>query len=262
MLIDFHTHAFPDKIAENVIAKLGKDSGLFAHTDGTVSGLRSLMKANGVDLAVLLPIVTNPRSQTNINNFAIAQNGDGLISFGSVHPDAPDALEELVRLHSLGVKGVKFHPEYQSFFVDDEKMKPIYRKISELGLITVFHAGLDTGYRPPYHCMPKSLLGALKWLDAPVVAAHWGGVDSSEEVMATLHSIPQLYLDTAFGYGTNIRPFAHEMIEVFGSDHILFASDAPWHPPIWETCLLDSLELDVETRENINYKNAMRLLGI
>ena len=139
---------------------------------------------------------------------------------------------------------------------------PFYRKISELGLITVFHAGPDYGFRPPYHCMPENLLGALRWLDAPVVAAHWGGVDQAEEILRRLRGIPQLYLDTAFSYGTNIRPYAHEIIEVFGSDHILFASDAPWHPPVWELRLLDTLHLSEPVREQICCRNALRLLDM
>ena len=114
MLIDFHTHAFPEKIATKAIGKLADAAGLFPHTDGTVPALRALMKRDGVDLAVLLPIATNPAGQRQVNDFALSCAGDGILPFGTVHPDAPDALEELERLHGLGVKGVKFHPEYQS----------------------------------------------------------------------------------------------------------------------------------------------------
>ena len=165
-------------------------------------------------------------------------------------------------MHALGVRGVKFHPEYQGFFADDEKMRPIYRRISALGMITLFHAGPDSGFRPPYHCMPDNLRGALRYLDAPVVAAHWGGLDTSEEILAKLRGIPQLYLDTAFGYGTNIRPFARELIGAFGPDHILFGSDAPWHPPAWEKFLFSTLGLSPAEEDAIFSGNARRLLGI
>ena len=111
MIIDFHTHAFPEKIAAKAIGKLADAAGLFPHTDGTVTSLRALMRRDGVDLAVLLPIATNPASQRHINDYALSCAGDGILPFGTVHPDAPDVLEELDRLHSLGVKGVKCHPE-------------------------------------------------------------------------------------------------------------------------------------------------------
>ena len=88
--------------------------------------------------------------------------------------------------------------------VDDEKMKPIYKKISSLGLITVFHSGDDYGYAPPYHCMPDNLLNALKWFDSPVVAAHWGGVSCGVEVIEKLCG-SDLYFDLSFGYGAMPR---------------------------------------------------------
>ncbi|MGE4353313.1 MAG: amidohydrolase family protein [Oscillospiraceae bacterium] len=262
MIIDFHTHAFPDGLAERAIKKMHISSGLFPHTDGTVDGLRRLMRHDGVDLAVILPVATNPKKHRHINDFAVTCRGNGVLSFGSVHPDAPDVLDELDRIHAMGFKGIKFHPEYQGFTVDDEKMKPIYRKISELGLITVFHVGPDFSYHPPYHGTAKQMLGALKWLDSPVVAAHWGGIDKAEEALSTLSGIPQLYLDTALGYGTNVRTFVHEFIDTFGADHILFGSDTPWHPPEWELRLFETLNLDPETQEAIFSGNAKRLLKL
>lgn len=55
----------------------------------------------------------------------------------------PKTLDELDRIKALGLKGVKLHPDYQRFLVDDPRCIPIYEKISRLGLITVFHTGLD-----------------------------------------------------------------------------------------------------------------------
>ena len=262
MLIDFHTHAFPEKIAAKAIAKLGRDSGLFPHTDGTAASLRALMRRDGVDMSVVLPIATNPATQAHTNDHALESAGDGLIVFGSVHPDAPDVLEELERLKSLGVKGIKFHPDYQGFFADDEKMRPIYRKISELGLITVFHTGADYGFRPPYHCPAERLARAVKWFDAPVVAAHWGGVDDAAEAIRCLPHADIMNIDTSFGYGTNIRQFAMDLIEHFGPEHVLFGSDAPWHPPVWELRLFETLPLSGDIRDMIFCQNALRLLGI
>ncbi|MBE7015678.1 MAG: amidohydrolase, partial [Ruminococcaceae bacterium] len=163
MLIDFHTHAFPETIAPKAIGKLSYDSGgLVPQSKGTVSSLKQEMEKDGVDISVVLSIATNPKQQTNVNNFAKEMNDEkSIFAFGSVHPDADNVYEELERIKDMGLKGVKFHPEYQEFYVDDEKMKPIYRKISSLGLITVFHSGYDYGYAPPYHCMPDNLMGAL-----------------------------------------------------------------------------------------------------
>ena len=132
MIIDFHTHAFPEKIAEKAIEKLSFASGgLIPQTNGTVSGLKALMKKDGVDKSVALGIATNEKQQTAVNDFIKSQECEEIIPFGSVYPHAESALEELERIHSMGIKGIKLHPEYQQFFVDDEKMKPIYKKISQ-----------------------------------------------------------------------------------------------------------------------------------
>ena len=170
MLIDFHTHCFPDKIAKAAIEKLSFVSGgLIPYTDGTVLGLKGSMENSKTDISVVLNIATNATQQKKVNDFAATINKEeGIIAFGSVFPDAPDALFELERIKALGLKGVKLHPDYQRFFVDDEKMKPIYKKISSLGLITVFHAGFDYGFPPPYGCTPERMIKALSWFSSPV----------------------------------------------------------------------------------------------
>ena len=263
MLIDFHTHAFPERIAPAAMKRLSyQGGGLTPQTDGTLASLKEEMARDGVDISVVLSIATNPKQQHNVNEFAISLNADpAFVAFGSVHPDAPDALEELERIHAAGLKGVKLHPEYQGFFADDPKMKTIYRKISELGLVSLFHAGVDCAYAPPYHSMPDHLLGALKMLDTPVVAAHWGGVNCGVEVLEKLCG-KELFLDLSYGYDTVPKPIAQAIVEKHGTDRLLFASDMPWHRPGWEMRLIESLDLSSDDKENIYHRNAEKLLNL
>ena len=264
MIIDCHTHAFPDKIANQAMRSLSFESGgLVPQTDGGLDSLRDEMKKDGVDISVVLGIATKPTQQKNVNDFAAVINKkDGFVGFGSIHPDAEDVLDELDRIKSLGLKGIKLHPEYQSFFVDDEKMKPIYTKISQLGLITVFHAGQDYGFNEPFRCMPQSLANALKWLDSPVVAAHWGGLGCAKDVVKHLCGKENLWFDISFGYGVMPKQFAQEIVEAQTPDKLLFGSDMPWHRPKWEMRLLESLDLSADDKEKIYYKNAAKLLEI
>ncbi len=262
MLIDFHTHCFPDKIAGRAIDKLAHASGgLTPYTDGTVAGLRARMAADGIDRAVVLNIATNAHQQQSVNDFAAAINGDDIVAFGSVFPYADDALQELERIKALGLRGVKLHPDYQGFAVDDIRLKPLYRKIGELGLITVFHAGVDYGFPPPYGCMPENLAAALPWFDSPVVAAHWGGIDSYAAVLDKLAGLP-LYLDTAMGYAMMPRYYAEKIVEKHGVDRILFGTDCPWHTAGMEQRLLDNLGLGEEDMAKIHHKNAEKLLKL
>ena len=263
MLIDFHTHIFPDTISEKAMAKLSYVSGgLVPQTKGTLSSLKEEMEKDEVDISVVLSIATNPKQQTNVNNFAYEINDEkSIFAFGSIHPDSENAIEELERIKEMGLKGVKLHPEYQGFYVDDEKMKPIYKKISSLGLITIFHAGYDYGYPPPYHCMPDNLLNALKWFDSPVIAAHWGGVSCGVEVINKLCG-RDIFFDLSFGYGTMPKAIAEEIVNKHTPDKLLFASDMPWHRPAWEKQLIETLDLSDKDKDKIYYKNAMKLLNI
>ena len=262
MIIDFHTHAFPDKIARSAIEKLSFTAGgLIPQTDGTVDGLKAVMKRDGIDKSVTLAIATNANQQRAVNDFIKSRQGDDIIPFGSVYPWAPDALEELERIKEMGMKGIKFHPEYQSFFADDEKLKPLYKKASELGFIILFHAGEDIGFPAPYHATPERLRTAAKWIDSPMVCAHWGGANLGEDVLKYLCDIP-VYFDTAFGYASMPKPRAQRILDKKGVDWILFGSDCPWHAPSWDIGMIETLELSQEEKEKIYHKNAKKLLQI
>ena len=260
MIFDFHTHCFPDKIAARAVGKLSFDcGGVIPATDGTYEDLCRLMRESGVDGFAPLSIATNPAQMTNVNNYAASLKSDTVLPFGSIHPDAPNATEELERIKDLGLYGVKLHPEYQGFFVDDEKMKPIYKKLSELELPVIFHSGKDPGFPFPYHCTPERLANALKWLDTPVIAAHWGALQLDEAVIDKLCGLP-VYLDTSQGYGIISRYSALRIIETHGTHKLLFASDAPWGTPEEELRFLNTLGLSDGERSDILWNNAMRLL--
>ncbi|MCL2670312.1 MAG: amidohydrolase, partial [Syntrophaceae bacterium] len=140
-MIDFHVHAFPDSLAPRAMSALTDHGGADPCSDGTIADLERILERSGVDYGVLLSIATNGSQMRNVNDFAISQNGGGrVIAFGSVYPFAAGALEELDRIAGAGLKGIKLHPDYQDFFVDDERLFPLYEKVSELGLILVFHA--------------------------------------------------------------------------------------------------------------------------
>lgn len=263
MLIDFHTHAFPEKIAEKAIEKLAFVSGgLTPYTDGTVSGLKESMKNSGVNASVVLNIATNAHQQKSVNDFAISiNNNKDIFAFGSVFPFSDDALCELERIKEMGLKGVKLHPDYQGFNVDDIRLKPLYKKISELGLITVFHTGLDYGFAPPYGATPEKMATALEWFSTPVVAAHWGGINCGDEVIKHLCG-KNIYFDTSMGYGMMPKYYAQKIMELHTPDRMLFGTDTPWHTPDMEKRLLNTLNLSNDDMDKITHKNAMKLLGI
>lgn len=266
MIVDFHTHVFPQRIAEKAMANLAKTAGNVQPChNGTVDSLLAVLERGGASHAVVLNIATNEKQQKNVNDFAIELNRQyegRLTAFGSVHPDSEDALRELERLHAAGVKGIKLHPDYQHFFVDEERLFPLYRKIAQLGFITVFHAGVDIGYPEPVHCTPQRLAKILPALNgAPVVAAHMGGWLMWEEVETHLAGQP-LYLDTAFSSGRMPPDYARRIVEKHGANRVLLGSDMPWSATYDEIQFVRSLGLSETDEARILGKNAMELLGL
>ena len=264
MYIDFHIHAFVDEIAERAISKLEVTSNFKAYTKGTIYDTIKKLDEWNVDKGVLLPIATKPSQQTTINDWAadIQKINDRIIAFGSVHPDAPDVIEELERIKSLGLKGIKLHPDYQNFFIDDEKAYPVYEKCAELGLAVIFHAGFDPLSPDVVHALPKASARVHK--DVPnmtMILAHLGGMYHWDEVEEFLVG-KNIYFDTAF-IATAIKDEQVErIIKMHGADKILLASDCPWQKTTTGIDMLNHLNLLDEEKQLIFHKNAEKLLGI
>ena len=264
MIIDFHTHFFPDKIAQKAIPMLSKYSGgITPCTLGTAESSKEILKKSGVEKAVLLSVATNPKQQKNVNDFAVSLISDSMIiPFGSVHPDSEEIFDELKRLKNAGIKGIKLHPDYQNFFVDEDRMIPIYKKIAEMGFITVFHSGIDIGFPEPVHCTPERLSHILDAFDgAPVVAAHLGGYLMYEDTLKYLCS-KDVYIDTSFSCGKVPPYYAKQIIANHPCDRVLFGTDMPWSSPEDELSFIDSLELNAGDRDAILYKNAKYILNL
>ena len=114
MVIDFHTHTFPDKIAEKTIAYLAEKGKVTPVRAGTLSALKEGMKESGTDYSVIVPIATVPKQVESINRLAAELNGkDGIIYAGAIHPDYEDIDGALDFIKPAGLFGIKIHPDYQ-----------------------------------------------------------------------------------------------------------------------------------------------------
>ena len=275
MVIDFHTHTFPDELAVKTIPYLESKAGFVAKTDGTVSGLLKSMDEANIDLSVLLPVITNPKHVIKINDCAIENNKlDRFISFGGMHPDYPNYKEELKRLKDNGIKGIKFHPDYQATFIDDPKMINIIDEAFRIGLMVIIHSGIDYGSTDVIRATPERIKNLLSKLEhkGTFILAHMGYTFKWDMIIDEFKGY-DIYFDLALSLGTlkmhNVNyPLMDEetllkFIEVFGSEKILFATDCPWMSQKESITVFNSYKRIKESdRENILYKNAKRLLGI
>lgn len=258
MIIDFHTHCFPLSLAEKVAKNTVPPQTL---PDPTPDHLSAQMKEAGIDLSVFLPVATRPDTVKDVNRFAQSVQTRQLISFAALHPDNPNTLQLLDQMKERGAKGVKFHPAFQHFSLDDPKYRPVYRKIGELGLITVIHAGRALPAKEHY-CYPSTFARvADAFQGAPVVLAHMGGILIQQPEIDLLPQLP-VYVDTALWPIFMSQASFLERAELIGLDRILFGSDYPYTNPL--DCVKHILALPLSDREKaqIFSGNALRLLHL
>ena len=282
MIIDFHTHIFPDNVCARIVEGMSIDGGIVHYTNASAAELSASMKAAGIDYSVDLPVATRVDQVEKVNSRMIRQRDEllamGIIAFGCMHPDYPDYKKEILRLKDAGIVGIKLHPAYQGYDLNDLRYKRIIEAISDAGMITISHCGWDIGYVQHNFASVDMILEIIKDV-APerFVAAHMGGWSSWPEITNRLLGAP-IWIDCACSLGENIpradidndRPlmyphnllpnqFAH-MARKQGTDRVLFASDSPWQDQSQYLQIVKNCGLTADEQAQILGDNAARLL--
>lgn len=281
MIIDIHTHIFPNKIAASTLEKLSGISHSTPFTDGTLDGLLNSMKKFHVDISVILPVATKPEQVIKINDNAAQINEKyfdaGIISFASIHPDFEDFRAELSRVKNLGFKGIKIHPVYQGADIDDKKFLRIIYRAAELDLIVITHSGLDIGFPGKINCTPKMSRHVVKEIgEFKFILAHMGGWKNWEEVAEELADL-NIFIDTAFSTGLIPAKDNHyseeelkmldaegfmRLYKIFGAEKILFGTDSPWMAQGTPIDFINSLPIGDAEKNKIFALNAAKLLQL
>lgn len=262
MIVDFHTHMFPERIAEDAVRGLSDVCGIHAYTNGTYGGLFNSTKAAGIDLSIALPVVTRPSQYGTIAQFAREHQDGPILSFAGVHPADSNAESALVNLSKMGIKGIKLHPDYQDAYFNDIRYKRIVARASELGLITVVHAGVDAKCPHNVHCTPKMAAEVIDEVrPSRLVLAHMGGNRLWDEVEEYL-----VGKDVCFDTGIVLDRMPQEqflrIVKNHGADRILFATDSPWAGQKEYVAIMRDMPLSEEEKEKILGGNAQKLLQL
>jgi predicted TIM-barrel fold metal-dependent hydrolase len=264
MVIDFHTHVFPDKIADAALQGLAKkvETLLTPVHNGRLSSLLNCMDESGVDVSVVQPVVTKQAQVEKNNEWAASIQSERIICFGGVFPPAGEWKKDIDKIVSLGLKGIKLHPEYQGFTPDSDELLRLYDYALDRGLIVLIHGGVDVGMPPPYRATPRAFKNIIRQLKGGViVAAHLGGHAMWEEVYEVLAG-EDIYLDTSMGFEYYGGETFLRILEKHGAERILFASDSPWSNQGEEIKRLKALPIAQSDIEKILWKNAKRLLKL
>lgn len=262
MIIDFHTHVFPDKIAAKTIAYLSEKGNTKAYGEATLDAIKRDMQKNAIDKCVILPVATSAKQVESINSMAAKINcTDGIIYAGAIHPQCENVEEILDFIKDSGLFGIKIHPDYQGERFDCDAYIKIMEEAAKRDLITVTHAGVDIGYPDDVHCTPDMVIHVLDSLsgiiDNKLVLAHMGGCDLPDEVLEKLVGRP-VYFDTSFVLDRYTEK-CREIIEKHGADKILFATDYPWSDAKKFVDIIRSYGFSEDETDKIFFKNAVKL---
>ena len=259
-IIDFHTHIYPDHIAEKATRATCNFYGLDTDQVGTVSDLLSRGSVAGISRYVIHPVATHPTGVRHINEYTLGVvNAHAEIEgYGTIHPDMENACEELEFIRASGLKGLKLHPDMQLCRSDDERLFPVFEKCCELGLPVLIHCG----DKKRDYSHPRHLRRALdRFPELTVIAAHMGGWSHWDEAFEYLGPT-SCYIDisscTMFMPAEQVVTY----IRAFGVHRVLFGTDFPVWNPTTEVNTFLSLPLDDDEKEMIAHSNAERLLGI
>ncbi|MDO4277060.1 MAG: TatD family hydrolase [Eubacteriales bacterium] len=270
MIIDFHTHIFPDKVAAKALPKLSSVIHIEPSMNGTADGLRDSMERGGIDVSVVLPTVTDPHQFDSILRFAVQINetwadnsGTRLISLAGMHPICENYKDQLKLIKKEGFKGIKIHPNYQGLYFDDIHYMRLIYAASELGLCVITHTGEDPYTPDEIYCSPDMILHVLDEVAPPkLILAHMGSNENYEEADAKLCG-KNVYLDTAYSLMHMPEEQLVRMIHHHGADKVLFGTDAPWTSQKECAEKVSSLTgLSQKEKQQILYENAAVLLGI
>ncbi len=259
-IIDFHTHAFPDSVAGRAVPHLEKEGNIKAYLDGKISSLLASMDVSGVTASVVASIATRPEQADSILRWSKQIASDRIVPFPSVHPADPEAPTRVRAIAQAGFKGVKLHPYYQDFFIDDECVFPLYEALLNHNLILLLHTGFDMAYERIRRCDPVRILRLTDaFPDLKLMVTHFGAWEDWDEVETHLLGKP---IRTDISYAVQFMDIerARYLLTQHPAECIFFGTDSPWADQREVIDFVRALHLEPEREEAIFFTNAKRLL--
>lgn len=259
-LIDIHTHIYPDAIAEKATESIRDfyqlDGG---GMNGSAKMLLSQGDKAGIDKFVILPVGMRPDRVRHVNDFILTQVAEQprFIGFGTVHAAMEQLTDEVEYIIDKGLRGIKMHPDFQEFNIDDERLFPVYEMIQGK-LPVIFHMG-----DPRYDCSHPARLRKIleQFPRLRVIAAHFGGYSMYETAYELLHD-----KDCIFDISSSLMFMpegeAEKYINAFGAERMAFGTDYPLWDPVTETKRFQQLKLSPTQFDQISHKTAEDFLNL
>lgn len=260
-IIDFHTHAFPEALAERAMRQLVSEAeGVVAWLDGRLSSLLASMDDNNIETSVLCSIATRPEQFEPIFKWSREIASERIVPLPSVHPDDPRAVERIGRIAEAGFKGVKMHPYYQDFCVDDPALDPLYKAMCDHNLMLTLHTGFDIAFERVEKASPRQISTVLdRFAQLRLITTHMGGWQQWDQVERYLIGRP-VYMETSWSLEYLDAEQARRMLQNHPRRFILFGTDSPWTDQAASIRAVEKLNLSESLLEHLFYTNARALL--
>lgn len=260
-IIDTHAHIYPDKIAQRAAASIGDFYHIPMNLDGTVDALLRAGEEAGIDRHLVHSVAVTWERVQAINDFiagAVAAHPDRFVGFGAMHPDHPDMEKELDRLMTLGLRGVKLHPDFQHFCLDDPAALRLFAAMAERGLPLLVHTG-DKRYD---YSSPERMARALDRVPRlTAICAHLGGWSVWSDAWKLLAGRENVYVDCSSSLYALAPEETVKIIHRYGANRVFFGTDYPMWAPGEEVARVMALPLTEREREMIFHENFERFLG-
>ena len=263
MIIDFHTHIYPESVAAKILPAAKKKLGITVPGTGSPEDLRVRMKSSGIYRSIVLPLAKGQNDVSSLNDWIQSITGDGLTPFGAIHPLMDGLEEELDRLATQGIRGVKIMPLLQEIYPDDPRCDRLYEALTKRDMIRVTHAGRDPLERKEIFGTPERFSKVIEsYPELVLVLAHLGGLRMWDDVSRWLLPAGRnVYFDSSYASFFLKENKMTDLIKDIGTDHVLFGSDYPWEDPGRAAGIIKRLELSGSEREAMLGRNAVKLLG-
>lgn len=260
-IIDFHTHAFPDSLAQRAISALEHGADAKAFLDGRVQSLIDSMDSCGIEKSVVCSIATRPSQFEPILAWSKKIRSGRIIPLLSIHPEDPAYAQKIRIVKGEGFKGIKMHPYYQDFDLDDERMLRIYEICLKENLIIVMHTGLDIAFPGVRKATPEKILKVSELFpDLKFVSTHLGSWELWQEVESVLAGKP-VYMEISFSLEYLDTEPVRDILRKHPKEYLLFGTDSPWTDQGNTLKLFRGLNLGQEFEGAVLSANAEKLLN-
>ena len=257
VIIDTHTHIFPDTSAARILEFTTKKFKVKVYGKGTAADLISQMDENNISYAVVHMVAINTSAVKKINTWLIKLQEPRFIKFGTLHPSLKNLNQELHRLKENGIKGIKLQPDVQGFTVDNAKLTyPLYEELAKKGMTVMFHVGGNPIPHIHQRSQPRMILRvAQDFPELTIIAAHLGGLNMWTQVAEELAGKENVYMETSMTYGKIPSKIAEKIIRKHDHHKIFFGTDYPFAS--LKKCVEDAMDVPF-----LNEKEKEEMMGL